>query len=281
MPWEKHSKLLPALLGILLSTTATRAMADSVGSVSAVNQATTGTPPGAAPRRLALGTELLFNEKIETSADGSAQLAFIDRSTLNVGRNSSVVIDKFVYRPGASGGAMSLTLTRGILRFVGGQVSHTAGAEIKTPTTIMGIRGGSATVGYSQDGADGCRGTMFINHVGTLKLRNNVDEVTIRRPGYGVCITSLNAPIPKPFLVSDALLNAFIKSATSRNSQHGGAIDLPTDQMALRNGLPSPRLEPPGNPAGNVFDILSIINSGNAAAKSQAEDAQHAAYGWD
>ena len=49
-----------------------------VGVNSAVNQEATGIPPGAAPRRLMLGQEVVYNERITTGAEGQTQILFVD-----------------------------------------------------------------------------------------------------------------------------------------------------------------------------------------------------------
>lgn len=283
MPWEKRSQILTSLVTALLSTTAplSRAMADSVGSVSAVNQAASGILPSGT-RLLSLGQDVIFKETIKTSGAGSAQVAFLDRSTLNVGQNSSVLIDEFVYNPAAGTGSMGLSLSKGVLRFVGGQISHTTGVTIATPVATVGLRGGSATVGIAgpKQRRKGCDGTIFINHIGALNLKNKVDEINITRRGFGVCVVSDDQPFPKPFLIPDDLLQAYIGSTGSHGDQHGGATEPPTDEMTARAGFDFPRLDPPGNPPGsNPFDIISVINAGNSAASSDAQGNQ--GYGSD
>ena len=125
------------------------AVAQNVGNVGAVNPQATGTPPSAsAAHALAIGGSVVNREKIVTSAEGTTQVSFIDKSTLNVGRNSSVVIDKFVYDQSAGTGEMATSMTKGVLRFVGGQVSHTNGASVKTPVATIGIRGGTMTISF-------------------------------------------------------------------------------------------------------------------------------------
>lgn len=263
-----NPKVLPTLLGVLMTTAAaTAATAQTIGAVTAVNQSAKSILPSAGgARMLALGQDVVFNETIETNAKGSAQVSFVDRSTLNVGRNSSVVIDRFVYNPGSSGNTMALTLSRGVLRFVGGEISHNNVASIKTPVATIGVRGGSTTVGAGQGG--GCNGVLIINNVGTLTLKNNVDQLTITQPGYGVCVTSPNEPFPPPFLVPDDMLKAYTDSATSGNGQHGGVNDLPLDALFDRFGLQLPTLPPSGNP----FDFVTIIDGGNSSAGSHAQD---------
>ena len=279
MPWEKRSHLLTTLVTALLSTTAplTRALADSIGSVSAVNQSANGILSGGGSRALTLGQDVLFKETIKTGGAGSVQLAFLDRSTLNVGQNSSVVIDEFVYNPAAGAGSMGLTLSKGLLRFVGGQISHTSGVSVTTPVATVGLRGGSATVGFAGPRGSGgdCQGAIFINHIGSLTLKNKVDQISINRPGYGVCVLADDKPFPKPFLVPESVLQSYIRSITSHGDQHGGRSEPPTDQMTARAGFDFPRLDPPGNPPGsNPFDIISVINAGNSAAGGQAQGDQ-------
>src|ERR1700722_1351834 len=86
------------------------AEAATVGTAGAANTRSTGTPPGGNLRVIEIGTQVVTNEKIETSASGSVQLLFIDKTSLSVGPNSSIVIDKFVFNPATAQGEMALTL---------------------------------------------------------------------------------------------------------------------------------------------------------------------------
>jgi hypothetical protein len=278
MPWEKRSHVLTSLVTALLSTTAplSRALADgAIGAVSAVNQSANAVLSGGGTKTLTLGQDVLFKEAIHTTGAGSAQVAFIDRSTLNIGQNSTVVIDEFVFNPATGNGAMGLSISKGVMRFVGGQISHTTGIAVNTPVATVGLRGGSATIGIAgpKDKNGDCEGTIFVNHIGTLTLKNKVDQLSITRPGYGVCVVSDDLPFPPPFFIPDKLLQKYIRSATSQGDQHGGVNDLPTDQMASRAGFDFPRLgPPPDHPGGNPFNIVTIINSGNGDTTDQSQN---------
>ena len=194
-------KSLTRLLALLMSTTAplARVEAQNAGNVSAVNPASTGTPPGATQRTLVIGTNVVHKERVETSANGSTQIVFPDTSTLNVGRNSSIVIDEYVYDPNAGVGSMATSLTKGVMRFVGGQISHTSGITVNTPTGTLGVRGGSVTVLYpipaniaaSDPALAGCHGELIIGHVGVAKLTNNAGSASIH-PGLAACVNSAN-----------------------------------------------------------------------------------------
>src|SRR5437764_6451025 len=115
--------LRAVMLAALLVTGAPAVAQQRVGVSSAVNQDATGIPPGATPRRLVLGQEVVFNERISTGPEGQTQILFVDQSTITVGPRSGMVIDEFVYDPNAGTGKLAASLTRGVFRFVGGKLS--------------------------------------------------------------------------------------------------------------------------------------------------------------
>ncbi len=272
---------LSSLLTVLLSTVAPimRADAQNAGRVVAVNPDATGTPPGGGSRTLTVGGNLVYKEKIQTSAVGSTQILFPDSSTLNVGRNSSVTIDEYVYDPNAGTGKMVATVGKGVLRFVGGQISHTAGVTIQTPVSTLGIRGGSVTIMYpippGFGGGDpnlaNAKGELVIGHVGTTVISNSTGSVTLQ-PGYATFVTGPNDPIPTPFRISDLTLSQILSLLTSKPGQTGGAVDLPTDQMATRQGYGNTNLNNPTNPPGtDPLGYVSIFNGGNSTAKNKSQ----------
>ena len=71
-------------------------------------------------------------------------LEFRDGSTLELGPNSNVQIDKFVFNPVDSVSEKSVRVTQGLFRYTSAFVSKSSLAEIKTPTATMGIRGSVA-----------------------------------------------------------------------------------------------------------------------------------------
>jgi len=121
--------------------------AQQVGVAGAVNPASQAILRGTV-RVLELGAPIIYNEHLHTSSAGSLQVLFIDKTTLSVGPSSDLTIDSYVYDPQKQSGKMALTLGKGILRVVGGNVTHTGGATITTPVATIGVRGGIATVSY-------------------------------------------------------------------------------------------------------------------------------------
>jgi hypothetical protein len=128
MELEKTIALL--LAGTALVTSPV--FAQEVGTAAAVNPESQSTPPGGSTTTLKVGARVVHKERIKTTPQGSVQLLFLDRSTLSIAPNSEIVIDEFVYNPGAGSGHMAVSLAKGALRFVGGQLSH-AGQTTVTP----------------------------------------------------------------------------------------------------------------------------------------------------
>ena len=277
---------LARFLTLLLSIIAPNAVvkAQNAGRVGAVNPDASGTPPGAGSRMLAIGSNVVYKEKVVTSAMGSTQIMFPDQSTLNVGRNSSIVIDEFVYDPAAGTGKMVASISRGVLRFVGGQISHTAGVTVNTPVGTLGIRGGAASIVYPVTSefiasdpehlAGAAKAELVICNVGSCTIKNNWGTVTLRQ-GFATYVTGPNDPIPDPFRIQDASLQIVMMKVTSGPTQTGGVPNPPTDQMTIRQGFGTTILTDPTKPPGtDPLGYFSIFDGGNSAAKGKSQTNQ-------
>jgi len=196
------------------------ALAQQVGTATAVNPTSESTPPGGTTQTLTIGARIVHNEHIHTSPSGSLQLLFIDKSSLSIAPNTSIVIDEFVYDPNSNKGHMLATLTEGALRYVGGELSHQGETTIKTSNATIGIRGGTDTI------VQGPGGTTVINHFGTVTISNGATggsgPITINMPGYEVTITGWNIPPGQPVQVTDDEIRHYLQLLTSKFGQTGG-----------------------------------------------------------
>ena len=102
---------------------------------------------------LYIGLGVQANERIETGRAGQTHLLFRDGSTLTVGPNSSLQLDKFVYDPDAKDGQLVVSTSKGLLRFVGGRISKKRPVLFKTPSAVIGIRGGIALIEANEPAA--------------------------------------------------------------------------------------------------------------------------------
>lgn len=247
------------LMAGLIGVAAGAAHGETVGSVGAVNQSAHGTPPGSAKRSLAVGLGVHRRERIETSTDGTAQILFNDTSTMSVGRNSAVTVDDFAYSGGA--GNQGVSVARGVMRFVGGGVSHVHGANVRTPTASIGVRGGIAMIAIG----GGC-GTLVVHQFGVITVSNAINSQSLTRAGWGVCAPA-NGPVSEPFQVPPEKIAWLLGQTASHGRQTGGVQDPPTNYEAnLRLGhiRPPDVVDPPG------LDALNPFWTGNAIVQSGA-----------
>ena len=124
-------------LTVLFALLATTAQAqEAIGKATSVRPQAEGSHAGL----LSGGSNVYSKETIRTGQSGQADFQFKDSSNLKVGSNSSVHLDKFVYDPNKSTGAVAIEATRGTLRFATGSQGSQA-YKIKTPYGTLGVRG--------------------------------------------------------------------------------------------------------------------------------------------
>lgn len=197
------------------------AFAQRVGTAAAVKPSSTGTPPGGATRTLEIGNDIVSRERVRTTGGGSLQVMFLDKSTLTVGPNSDMVIDEFVFDPNAGAGTFAASLSKGALRFVGGQISHNAGATIATPVATIGLRGGAAFITHDAvcqptnrggqgrvAGSQGC--TRVVCTGGTCTVNSRIESKSFQlRVSQAIEIGILGAS--QPFSVTSVTLGDAVR----------------------------------------------------------------------
>lgn len=143
------NRLLWFLLAGLAATTFLAAGGEArtpVGVTTASDGDPLGKPPNDNERILRIGIDVQANELVTTAARDRAHLVFLDGSSLTVGPNAHVVIDRFVYDPATNTGDLAISATRGVFRLVGGRISKQKPIVITTPSSTVGIRGGITIV---------------------------------------------------------------------------------------------------------------------------------------
>ncbi len=205
--------------------------ATDIGTVAAVKPDAFGAAPGAPEQTLVIGAGLVQNEKIRTTADGTANVIFADRSTLTVGKGSEVVLDKFVYDPGTGEGGLALYLAQGALRFVGGKLSKGGNVEVKTPTATMTVRGGIALFYFPPAGSGGDGYAVFLYG---QELKNETTGESIYRPGFAFKFPADGGP-PVLVKLTDRELANILKNF---NAESGLAGSFPDQDLALLENNP-------------------------------------------
>jgi FecR protein len=97
--------------------------------------------------------EVFAGEKVNTPDNSSTVLRFRDQTQLQVGANSSLVLDRFIYDPNAQAMEGTITLVKGIFRYVSRSAANDQRVKLTTPTTTMSIRGTTFVVYVAKDGS--------------------------------------------------------------------------------------------------------------------------------
>ncbi|HUA55306.1 MAG TPA: FecR domain-containing protein [Candidatus Sulfotelmatobacter sp.] len=168
------------------------------GVASAVNTTASGVM-GGATRTLFIGNDVFRDEHIATDANGRAQLLFLDQSAVTVGPNAQIIIDRFVYDPKTRLGTLSVQASQGLLRFVGGDLSKQQDVVVRTPTMLIGIRGGISLINVDQNG--GTQAIFMFGNQLTATATQGGQTVVINRPGFGVT-SAPGQPLSEPARVS-------------------------------------------------------------------------------
>jgi hypothetical protein len=229
------------------------ALAQQVGTATAVNPVSEGTPPGGGTGKLTVGARVMHNERIHTSPSGSAQLLFLDKSSLSIASNTNLVIDDFVYDPAANSGHMLTRLTAGTLQYIGGQLSHQGAVTINTPAVAVGVRGGTVTVTHD------AKGTQITNQYGRLTLTNDAGTMVVTQQGYTVRVASRKSPPGEPMRVTAAEVDRNIKKLSSKFYQDGGVKGLKRIDTATLNCATHSTSACPGLPSAGENAAAQII----------------------
>ena len=236
MPDSAPLPVRVAILAALLSVAgaSTLPAQEQIGVTSAVNPAATGAAPGAAPRRLEIGENVIFNEHITTTEAGQTQLLFVDQSSMTIGPNSDLTIDQFVYDPKSGTGKLAMSATRGLLRYVGGKLSkQDDGVTLRTATATLAVRGGAF---FAQVNPDGTTEVAFIYGKGlTITGATGVSE-TLYRPGFAVTIAPGAAP-SRPAPVPPGRLALYTQRLDGIAGKTGGAKTIPTNATVANSGI--------------------------------------------
>jgi hypothetical protein len=221
-----------AMTAAALALGGATAQAQQVGTASAVNPAAT-----ANLKTITIGQSIAHKERIQTKSSGSVQLLFLDKTSMTIGPNSDLTIDEYVYDPGANTGKLAATLSKGALRFVGGQISHNGDAEIKTASALIGIRGGVMMT----DGKGG-----IYSGYGIMTVSSGGQTVTL---GAGEFTrTQSGGPPTPPGLPPPGFVQHLIAAFQSAAGQTGGV----RKGKASAENIASAEQKATGSPGGSV-----------------------------
>jgi hypothetical protein len=161
---------------------------EAIGTVSRIQGEASATRTGAT-RALSLNASVFLNETVATAEAARLEVTFTD-------------LDSYVFDSAAGSGTIKFGLV-GAFRFVSGQVSKLASADVSvtTPVAIVGIRGTEFWGGPIDDQVLG----VFLIE-GAVSVSNAAGQQLLNLPGQGTNIAAPSAaPGPVTFWAPDKI----------------------------------------------------------------------------
>ena len=255
---------------LLLGTTALVLIASPASAKIGVTSATDGDPLGKPPteteRVLRIGIDVQADELITTKNNDRAHLVFLDGTSITVGPNAVVKLDKFVYDPSTKKGEMALTASKGVLRLVGGKISKSNAITIATPSSTIGIRGGITILSVSST-----RTVSTFVFGNSLTVSGAGATQTITRPGSQV-VTNFGGTPGNPTPVPPGGLTGSMGALEGNPNQGSTPGGSNPDQQAQNSGFSSQNSgQPPTTPPPvtttttntTTTQTTNVINNGN------------------
>jgi hypothetical protein len=163
---------------------------DAIGTVSRIQGEASGMRNGAT-RALGLNSSVFLNEVVSTAETARLEVTFTDNTRLTLGEKAKLTLDTYVFDSAGGRGALKFGLV-GAFRFVSGQVSKLASADVSvtTPVAVVGIRGTEFWGGPIDDQVLG----VFLIE-GAVSVSNAAGQQILNLPGQG---TNIAAPGAAP-----------------------------------------------------------------------------------
>jgi hypothetical protein len=248
------------VFGAVFSLSGLASAQSRVGVTSATSGDPLGKPPAQAERVLHVGVDVQANEAITTGVDDRAHLLFLDGSSLTVGPQARLTIDKFVYDPNVKKGELAIQATEGVFRFVGGRISKTRPVSVTTPNAALTIRGGIMLI----DVQPARTVATFVFGIEMVVVANGVKQ-TVSRPGWQVTILA-GAPPSAPVQATPGSLSPeFAKLEALRSQPNAGNPDeaVQSSGFEAQNSGRGPSTGPNGPDANALNDANKAITGAN------------------
>jgi len=174
---------------------------EAIGTVSRIQGEASATRTGAT-RALSLNASVFLNETVATAETARLEVTFTDNTRLTLGEKAKLTLDSYVFDSAAGSGMIKFGLV-GAFRFVSGQVSKLASADVSvtTPVAIVGIRGTEFWGGPIDDQVLG----VFLIE-GAVSVSNAAGQQILNLPGQGTNIAAPGAaPGPVTFWAPDKI----------------------------------------------------------------------------
>jgi hypothetical protein len=165
--------------------------------------------------------DIYLNDVVQTGANATLGITFIDNTTFNLKANTKITIDNYVYEDGGKSNAAIFDVAKGTAAFVAASVAKTGDMKITTPTATLGIRGTTGLVEVPEGAAannprnvavklypdaDGRVGRIEVNDRAGARLgflTQGASGFTIRPGSGGARFAAVPLVIPQQVMLRD------------------------------------------------------------------------------
>ncbi|HEV7822887.1 MAG TPA: FecR domain-containing protein, partial [Burkholderiales bacterium] len=137
---------------------------------------------GSGGQPLAVGSDVFTNERIRTGEASTAQILFLDKTSLTVGSRAEITLDRFVFNPSKGAGQVVLSALNGAFRFVTGS-QDPRNYTVRTPVGVIGVRGTIFDGLMENNPRPELRKLTVILVEGSLSITFNGQTYTLTKPG--------------------------------------------------------------------------------------------------
>jgi hypothetical protein len=189
---------VPLLLACLLVAAGAHA-ATPAGQVVSLSGRVQAVSERGVARSLNEGLGVFSGEEIRTGDDSNVSLRFRDGSKFELGEESTMQVDRFVYEQGADD-AITTRIIKGAFRFVSGLIARRQprSMSVLLPVVTIGIRGTNVA-----GEATATTATVILlepeeaDTSTAIEVSNQFGSVTIDEPGFGTDVPDAQSP-PSP-----------------------------------------------------------------------------------
>lgn len=93
-------------------------------------------------------TSVYRDERVVCSKKAETTIRFNDRTKLQVGPNTEVILDEFVYDDSSGAGEIAVDLASGMFRFITGEIKTKENITLETPNVIVAVRGTDVIIAH-------------------------------------------------------------------------------------------------------------------------------------
>ncbi len=201
-------------------TTDAQAPEEPIGNVATVS-GSASVIRNDATTPLKVKDDIYLNDIVQTAANSTLGITFIDATTFNLKASTKITIDNYVYEDGGKNNAAIFDVARGTAAFVAASVAKTGDMKITTPTATLGIRGTTGLVEVPEGAAannpnnvavklypdaDGRVGRIEVNDRAGARLgflTQGASGFTIRPGAGGVRFAAVPLAIPQAVMRRD------------------------------------------------------------------------------